>query len=576
MFIKSLRIRKTATDEIVREVLFHKGANLIVDTEDSESHNRVGKTTFLKLIDIAMGAKDRKLIYTDADTGTVTKELRDFIVSNKVAVDMTLASDLPDGDDVVLIIDLFPNGRYYIDGEKVGQKTYQQRLNALLFGNEANVPTFRQLINSFVRVSVGGDDNSFLKTVPSGSTSIYRSVYNALFGISDPALDKKRDNLNKDLNKTRESIKRYKKVQNVNTISEQQQILAGLEAEHEEVQRRLNSIIDADVYRANRDEIAATRTRYASLTLRLSDIDYRLQRNEEALQTAEQERSRQADVDLSRRFFEEVCSMIPAVNATFEEMVAFNNQLCDNKITYFASAAKKLKADRASMQREINQLSSQNSQFMSLVEQDLIDEYEVLQARLVELSSSIGKCREVIDTLNSFDAEQASIEGKIALLGSSDDGDEPQANDFTAMMMAFNAFFTPLAREFNNESPILVYYEESNKFPVAIRDIAGSSTGTRKSLIAAFDLAYQQFAESKSIKTPRFIVHDVLENIEGKVLRDIIARANTIDCQYIVAVLKEKLDSSLIPVEEQSKLQILQLSIDDMLFTRDEAAASQE
>ena len=112
----------------------------------------------------------------------------------------------------------------------MGQKAYQQRLNVLLFGNEANVPTFRQLINSFVRVSVGGDDNSFLKTVPSGSTSIYRSVYNALFGISDPALDKKRDDLNKDLNKTRESIKRYKKVQNVDTVSEQQQILAGLEA----------------------------------------------------------------------------------------------------------------------------------------------------------------------------------------------------------------------------------------------------------------------------------------------------------------------------------------------------------
>lgn len=574
MFIKSLRIRKTTTDEIVREVLFHKGANLIVDTEDSESHNRVGKTTFLKLIDIAMGAKDRKLIYTDADTGTVTEELRDFIVTNKIAVDMTLTSDFPDGDDVILTIDLFPNGRYYIDGEKMGRKAYQQRLNVLLFGNEANVPTFRQLINSFVRVSVGGDDNSFLKTVPSGSTSIYRSVYNALFGISDPALDKKRDDLNKDLNKTRESIKRYKKVQNVDTVSEQQQILAGLEAEHEEVQCKLNSIIDADVYRANRDEIAATRTRYASLTLQLSDIDYRLQRNEEALQTAMQERGRQADVNLSRRFFEEVCSMIPMVNATFEEMVAFNNQLCDNKIAYFASVAEKLKAERASVQREISQLSSQNSQFMSLVEQDLIDEYESLQARLVELSSSIGKCREVIDTLNSFEVEQTSIEGKIASLGSSDDGDEPQSNDFAAMMLAFNAFFTPLAREFNNESPLLVYYEESNKFPVAIRDTAGSSTGTRKSLIAAFDLAYQQFAESKGIKTPRFIVHDVLKNIEGKVLRDIIARASTINCQYIVAVLKEKLDSSLIPAEEQGKLQILQLSIDDMLFTRGKGVAS--
>lgn len=142
MFIKSLRIRKTTTDEIVREVLFHKGANLIVDTEDSESHNRVGKTTFLKLIDIAMGAKDRKLIYTDADTGTVTEELRDFIVTNKIAVDMTLTSDFPDGDDVILTIDLFPNGRYYIDGERWGRKLTSNDSMSCFSGTKRMCPRF--------------------------------------------------------------------------------------------------------------------------------------------------------------------------------------------------------------------------------------------------------------------------------------------------------------------------------------------------------------------------------------------------------------------------------------------------
>ena len=76
---------------------------------------------------LPLGTVLRKLIYTDADTGTVTEELRDFIVTNKIAVDMTLTSDFPDGDDVILTIDLFPNGRYNIDGEKMGQKAYQQR-----------------------------------------------------------------------------------------------------------------------------------------------------------------------------------------------------------------------------------------------------------------------------------------------------------------------------------------------------------------------------------------------------------------------------------------------------------------
>ena len=72
-------------------------------------------------------------------------------------------------------------------------------------------------------------------------------------------------------------------------------------------------------------------------------------------------------------------------------------------------------------------------------------------------------------------------------------------------------------------------------------------------------------------------MHDVVENVEGEDLRTIVNAANGIDAQYIVAVLKEKLDSSNIPEDEQSALQILQLSEDDKLFegkTVDEAESS--
>lgn len=61
MFIKSLRICNTATGVVMREVFFHRGANFIVDTEGSEKHNKVGKTTFLKLIDVLMGASEKKI-----------------------------------------------------------------------------------------------------------------------------------------------------------------------------------------------------------------------------------------------------------------------------------------------------------------------------------------------------------------------------------------------------------------------------------------------------------------------------------------------------------------------------------
>lgn len=63
MFIGSVRLRNSMTGCVMREVVFHKGANLISDTFESDRHNKVGKTTFLKLIDVLLGASG-KVAYT--------------------------------------------------------------------------------------------------------------------------------------------------------------------------------------------------------------------------------------------------------------------------------------------------------------------------------------------------------------------------------------------------------------------------------------------------------------------------------------------------------------------------------
>lgn len=568
MFIKSLRIRNTTTNTVMREVSFHKGANFVIDTESSSRHNKVGKTTFLKLIDVLMGAQNKSYVYTDLETGTETAELRDAIIEKRIAVEMTLVQSLegPFGKMVELKVDLFPRGAYYIDGERLSLKNYRLKLNELLFGIDDNIPTFRQLINSFVRVSVGGDDSSFLRTLMRASNATYRSVYNFLFDISDPALDNKLSQLNTLLNRSQESLRQYKRVNGVEDVEQQRQILVALESEYEQVKAQADDIFDAEEYRSNRDTIALVRTEYAKLTDRLSELDYRIGRNREALQSAKAERDRQADLELSRKFFDEVCAMLPDLNKTFEDMVGFNDKLCENKISYFEDIEAELLAERASVEDERSALIASNSQYLSLVARDRIDEYELLSANLMQLKQDIGRRKEIVDTLERYEREITSIQEDIDKYSTGGSAREGKSGDYQAMMTSFNKFFTPLAQKINGEKPILVYQPDTDKFPVSITEISGSSTGTRKSLIAAFDLAYQQFAIANRINVPRFVVHDVVENVEGEDLRTIINAANGIDAQYIVAVLKEKLDSSNVPEDEQAELQILQLSDDDKLF----------
>lgn len=58
MFIKKITISSPL--QVIREIPFHKGLNLIVDESDGQvTGNGVGKTTVLKLIDFCLGAKDK-------------------------------------------------------------------------------------------------------------------------------------------------------------------------------------------------------------------------------------------------------------------------------------------------------------------------------------------------------------------------------------------------------------------------------------------------------------------------------------------------------------------------------------
>lgn len=66
MFLKSLTITYGDGD-IVRDIQFHAGLNLIVDetpiVNGTETGNNVGKTTVLKLIDFCLGAEAKGIQY---------------------------------------------------------------------------------------------------------------------------------------------------------------------------------------------------------------------------------------------------------------------------------------------------------------------------------------------------------------------------------------------------------------------------------------------------------------------------------------------------------------------------------
>ena len=568
MFIGSVKLRNSINGQVMREVVFHKGANLIVDAYESDRHNKVGKTTFLKLIDVLLGANGKDRLYKDDETNSVNEELRDIIKEKRVVGEMTLVNSFerPSSQNVELKVELFPRGEYFFEGEKVSANRYRELLGETLFAVNSNKPTFRQLIKSFVRISLSGDDYSFLRTLTSASIADYRAVYNYLFDISDSELDARLAELNRELNKLKESAKQYRRLAGIEDEEQLIQVGVALERECQRVESRLGDLFDADEFKANRETIEEARSQYARLCSDLAEIEFRMERNAECIERARKEIARQADLSLSRSFYEEVRSLIPSVNKTFEDMVEFNRALCKNEITYFQEVGAELESERVGIQAKLTTFSVENSRFLSLLDGEAMNEYEALLGECMRLRQEMGRNTEVLSTLQGYDGRIKTLESQIASLSDGGEERESSISSHQDRMNSFNNYFTPMANAVNGERPILTYSTATDKFPVAITDLNGSSTGTRKSLLAVYDLSYQEFAIANKIEAPRFVVQDVVENVEGEDLKKIVDIANSINCQFIVAVLKEKLDSSRIPQDAQDSMCILELSKQDKLF----------
>ena len=568
MFIGSVKLRNSINGRVMREVVFRKGANLIVDAYESDRHNKVGKTTFLKLIDVLLGANGKDRLYKDDETNSVNEELRDIINEKRVVGEMTLVNSFerPSGQDVELKVELFPRGKFFFEGEKVSAKRYRELLGETLFAVNSNKPTFRQLIKSFVRISLSGDDYSFLRTLTSASIADYRAVYNYLFDISDSELDARLAELNRELNKLKESAKQYRRLAGIEDEEQLVQVGVALERECERVESRLGDLFDADEFKANRETIEEARSQYARLCSDLAEIEFRMERNAECIERARKEIARRADLSLSRSFYDEVLSLIPTVNKTFEDMVEFNRALCKNEITYFQEVGAELELESVGIQAKLTAFSVENSRFLSLLDGEAMNEYEALLGECMRLRQEMGRNTEVLSTLQGYDGRIKTLESQITSLSDGGEERESSISSHQDRMNSFNNYFTPMANAVNGERPILTYSTATDKFPVAITDLNGSSTGTRKSLLAVYDLSYQEFAIANRIEAPRFVVQDVVENVEGEDLKKIVDIANGINCQFIIAVLKEKLDSSQIPQDAQDSMCILELSKQDRLF----------
>ncbi|WHP39100.1 MAG: hypothetical protein QJQ54_00270 [Mollicutes bacterium] len=183
MFIKSISI--LSENVIVRNVHFHKGVNLIVDEtseNNKDSGNNVGKTTFLKLIDYCLGSRGDS-IYKDVEFKEKNnKKVKEFLEKPSTIIKLVLTEDLNNKNEKEIIIERnFGKNKNKI--QKINKNTFNkdkdfcQELKKIIYKDELNKPSFRNIIRKNIR----NEKEKLLNIVKvldkSANKQTYESVY---------------------------------------------------------------------------------------------------------------------------------------------------------------------------------------------------------------------------------------------------------------------------------------------------------------------------------------------------------------------------------------------------------------
>lgn len=563
MYLKRINLVSRTKNILIRSVEFKMGPNFIVDTEESSMHNLVGKTTFLKLIDILLGSKDKKQLYLDSDTNIEELALKQFIEENKVIAELIIGDSFKNGDDEhTLIVELYNRGKYLIDSKRYNINDYRKKLNCIIFKNFDQSPTFRKLIHSFIRITDTGYSCRFLKNIPMAKVADYRGIYNYLFNISNPINDEVLRKEKDKLKLVKTEFQKFKNIHNIVEIEQIAQVIESLEFEKENIQIKLNDIINEKDFVKNREKINSTRETYEILNKKKSALVYQLLINKEIEEEISQEKISVED-NVHLQLFEELKILIPDINKTFRELLEFNNALKINRIKYLKESEQAIEDEIKKIENKQNELMNGEESLITLVKNNKLENYEIFLKQLSEREYEIKEKKKILNDYQTFENEIARTNKLIESM-SNQGSEEVTANQ---MMLKFNTFFTPYAEKINGERPYLTYITDNSKFPIAITQQHGTSTGTKKSLMAAYDLAYQSFASSLTLSVPQFIVHDVVENIESSNLSEIIDISLQSKSQFIAGILRENLDLAI--TADNTKKQeytILELSMDDRLF----------
>lgn len=565
MFIERIIISNPGN--VIREIPFHKGINLIVDESDGQiTGNSVGKTTVLKLVDFCLGAKP-KIIYQDPEN---TKEeytlVKNYLVENRISITLVLTEDLDDVKAKSVAIE-----RNFLSRQKIIRKIegvhytedeFEEKLTELFFPEQVGKkPTFRQIISHNIRYS----DLSVINTLKTldryTSDAEYETLYLYLLGCDFSQGSTKQEILQK-IQQENVFKRRLEKVQ---TKSAYEAALSLIEIEINDLNKKKSALNINENFEEDMNSL--NRLKY-EINLLSSEIGNLNIRKELIAETKDELSSAASNIDLSQLelIYKQASSNIASLQKTFEDLVIYHNQMIEERISYITKELPGLEDKIKQKNIDLRNLLNKERELADLVSKsDSFEELENLISALNSKYRAKGEYESIITQLEEVDENIKSYEGDLKDIDEELFSDEFEAT-VKQQVNKFNKYFSATSEVLYGEKYALKYDKIVNKKGQKLYKFSAFNTnfssGKKQGEISCFDIAYTLFADEENIPCMHFLLNDKKELMHDNQLLKIAEVVNKNGIQFVASILKDKLPEEL----NNEKYFIVKLSENDKLF----------
>ncbi len=565
MFLKQVIIQNKNT--IIRDIPFHKGINLIVDERPetirlkTDTGNSIGKTTVLRLVDFCFGG-DGKNIYQDTEFNKQPNTIiENFLKDNEIIITIVLIDTFEGvpNHQVTIKKNFLSRSKKLqeINGENItDNKEFDKKLKEVIFKSEVDKPTFKQIISKNIRDEKNKMAN-IVKVLNSFTrTEEYEALYLFWLGINTDSHNQK-ELLSKEKTREENFQKRLKKDGELSLV-EQQLIL--LNGKIEALNKRKNKFNLNENYAVDVDKLNEIKSKLNRSATELSRLEIRKDLINESKDDLEQEYT-QIDTSQIKSLYEKAKSLITNIQVSFEDTVKFHNDLISEKLEYITKELPEIEQQIRKIKSEIIVLRKEEDALTETLNKSaLVEDFE---KTILDLNKQFERKGNLEEQKRLWLYSQEKLAEIDESLNAINQGISSKDNQIQNRITAFNKYFSVMSNRLYGETYLLSSQKNEKGYELIVTNLEGNpSTGKKKGQIAAFDFAYIEFADKLDIECLHFIMHDQLETIHDNQLNTIVEVANSINGQYIVPILRDKIPSNI----DISDFEVLSLSQDNKLF----------